>query len=1206
MAADPIRPRLTHEESTRYNRHKAYQGVTVAPKPRPAGPRGTEMDSVKYENKTRDDLVAEIESLRAELATLRSEKQKGHREAQREAVGADEVLRQSEQRYRSLVEATSDWVWAVDRNGRYTYASPKVKDLLGYEPKEVLGREPFDLMPPEESKRVRQLFEAIASSGQPIKGLENVNVRKDGQEVVLETSGEPIMDAAGNLVGYQGIDRDVTQRKQAQMALQESEQHFRSLVESAPEAILVQSQGRFVYLNPPMLRLLGASSPEDLLGKDSMKCVAPEFHEAVYERMRFQRETGKPAPSMEEEWLRLDGSRVPVEVTAVAVRYQGREAHLVFTRDITERRQAAESLRASEKRFRRLFEKAPVAISISRDGKTILVNQKYLDLYGFQSLDELVGRPILDRWAPESRERVREYSQRRLRGESPPSEYEGMAQRKDGTPFPVHIVVETIDLPDGPAFIAFLTDITKRKRAEQALADEKRFVEALFASLPGTAFVFDSNGRRIRWNDYCIKILGWSEDDMRQLGVCDIIASRDHQRCSQAFQEAFLNGHAELDLTGLAKDGWEVPYFFNIIRTEFSGEPYIVAVGIDISERKRMEQQLKELNATLEHRVAERTADLRRREEEYRSLYEGIPVGVYRTTFDGRILQANPAAVEMFGYASLDALPRNAAEMYVNPDDRRRLMQRLEAQPTVGDYEAQMRRADGSVIWVHTTASVVRDDAGGILYIEGSVRDITERKRAEAEVLKEKALSEAVINGLPGVFYMFDRQGEMVRWNDEYLRAAEATIQDVANSRILGRIADDDKERVAEAVEAVFAKGQVSIEAEAVTMSGRHIPFHLAARRLQIGDQTYLVGVGYDISERKRAEQALRESEAKYRTLTENVNDIVYSLDTEGRLTYVSPQAAQYGFVPEELVGRSFLAFVASEDRQRVGTEFAKAMRTGTAWPSEFRIQGKAGQAYWFEDHAKVLCDEKGRIVGMSGVLRDITERKRAQTAAELHAQRVRQLAVKLSLAEEQERRRLAALLHDDLVQVLVAIQMRFAVLRRANDELARLREMSQIEPLVARSTQVARSLMSQLSHRALYDTGFVPAVHWLAEDIRRLYGLKVTMQDDGQPKPLAEPVRVLLYQCLREALVNAAKHAKVEEAHVRVHRDGSVVRVVVEDEGVGFNPSAISPKPDGGGFGLFSIEERLEPLGGKVTIRSAPGQGTTVLLEVPVESDGP
>lgn len=138
-------------------------------------------------------------------------------------VAFEQALRQSEERFRSLVETTSDWVWEVDENAVYTYASPKVYDLLGYKPEEVLGKTPFDLMSPEEARRVADIFAPIAATQQPFQGLENTNFHKKGHLVVLETNGVPIFDTNGKFQGYRGIDRDITFRKQAEVALRQSE-----------------------------------------------------------------------------------------------------------------------------------------------------------------------------------------------------------------------------------------------------------------------------------------------------------------------------------------------------------------------------------------------------------------------------------------------------------------------------------------------------------------------------------------------------------------------------------------------------------------------------------------------------------------------------------------------------------------------------------------------------------------------------------------------------------------------------------------------------------------------------------------------------------------------------------------------------------------------------------------------------------------------
>ena len=131
----------------------------------------------------------------------------------------EEALQESEERFRSLAETTSDWIWEVDTNGIYTYVSPKVKDLLGYEPDEVIGKTPFDLMIPNEAKNIGEMFRAIVESQRPFTGLENTNLHKDGRYVVLETSGVPVFAPSGNLLGYRGIDRDITERRKAEEEL---------------------------------------------------------------------------------------------------------------------------------------------------------------------------------------------------------------------------------------------------------------------------------------------------------------------------------------------------------------------------------------------------------------------------------------------------------------------------------------------------------------------------------------------------------------------------------------------------------------------------------------------------------------------------------------------------------------------------------------------------------------------------------------------------------------------------------------------------------------------------------------------------------------------------------------------------------------------------------------------------------------------------
>jgi PAS domain S-box-containing protein len=194
---------------------------------------------------------------------------------------AEEARKESEERFRNLVETTSDWIWQVDENAVYTYVSPQVRDILGYEIEEILGKTPFDLMPPEEAQRVAEIFSDIVASRQPFTHLENTNLHKDLHPVVVETSGVPVFDKAGNFRGYRGIDRDITQRKIAQEALRSSEERFRSLSACSPVGIFeTDIAGRCLYTNPRYQQICGFTL-EESLGEGWSRLIHPEDRDRV-------------------------------------------------------------------------------------------------------------------------------------------------------------------------------------------------------------------------------------------------------------------------------------------------------------------------------------------------------------------------------------------------------------------------------------------------------------------------------------------------------------------------------------------------------------------------------------------------------------------------------------------------------------------------------------------------------------------------------------------------------------------------------------------------------------------------------------------------------------------------------------------------------------------------------------------------------------
>lgn len=214
-------------------------------------------------------------------------------------------------------------------------------------------------------------------------------------------------------------------------------------------------------------------------------------------------------------------------------------------------------------------------------------------------------------------------------------------------------------------------------------------------------------------------------------------------------------------------------------------------------------------------------------------------------------------------------------------------------------------------------------------------------------------------------------------------------------------------------------------------------------------------------------------------------------------------------------------------------------------------------------------------------------------------------MASQLSLAEERERRRIATELHDRIGQTLAICKIKLGALRASASSTGLSGPLDEIHKLVEEIIQETRSLTFEVSSPILYELGLEAAVEWLAEQIQEKYGLLSHFEDDRQPKPLDDDVSVLLFQAVRELLANVAKHAQARNVKVSIRRDDTNIKITVEDDGNGFDTSdTVSHWSRTEGFGLFSIRERLDYLGGRLEVESEPGHGTWATLAAPLKRE--
>jgi PAS domain S-box-containing protein len=266
---------------------------------------------------------------------------------------AEEALRESEEKFRNLVETTSDWIWETGADGTYTYSSPGVRALLGYEPAEVIDRKPFDFMPPDEAGRVVAEFARISAERRPFFNLENLNLSKDGRRVILETSGVPRLDPQGNLLGYRGIDRDITERKRAEAALREKEEFIRALLDTSRDWIwAIDLRGVHTYSNPAVRIILGYEV-DQIIGTPWFSLIHEEDRDRIQSEVSHCIEARRGWSNLVVRWRHKEGGYRLLESNSVPVLDAGGEVtgFRGVDRDITERTQAEVERLAMERRL---------------------------------------------------------------------------------------------------------------------------------------------------------------------------------------------------------------------------------------------------------------------------------------------------------------------------------------------------------------------------------------------------------------------------------------------------------------------------------------------------------------------------------------------------------------------------------------------------------------------------------------------------------------------------------------------------------------------------------------------------------------------------------------------------------------------------------------------------------------------------------------
>lgn len=701
------------------------------------------------------------------------------------------------------------------------------------------------------------------------------------------------------------------------------------------------------------------------------------------------------------------------------------------------------------------------------------------------------------------------------------------------------------------------------------VAHRLSLLETALGQVREAVYLIDDQGRPHYVNDEACRMLGHERASLMGSAVWDIDPRWPPERWFRGWSELKALGRLDFETEHRRKDGRLVPVAVSASYVDYHGRGYELALVRDISERRRDQARLRES------------------ERRYRDVFDNVSDAVYllEVTEDGRFrnLAVNPAferstgipAAQLIGRCVGETVPPDVADVVVAK------YRRCVAAGAAIEEEVTLDLPIGRRVY-HSTLIPVRDDGGRIHRIIGASRDVTTSKRDE-DLLRRRALEfRALVEHSPDTVARYDRECRRCYVNPALARAAGLPEQALLGLRP-GEglsIEPDIARRYEDGVRAVLASGQDAVfdlswsgsSGEAFTSQIR-----LVAERAADGSVESVLAIGRDIS-------SLMETQRQLRMLVEGHPDVVTRHDCTGRIVHISPASARrFGRMLSEYVGKTMAELDA-----RYGAAFHASVRrvadTGLPRLLELPFAVLGELRYWEVRHVPEI-GEHGRVTGVLGIARDITERRQNE-------QTIRELQQLREAAREEERRHIARELHDEMGQHLSALRMEVSLLRmRFGDLDPALREKTaDLQTMVDHMIQITRDLMSSL-RPAVLDIGIASALEWLAEEFRGPSGVTCRLHVDEASVALDSGQTVMVFRIVQEALTNVVRHAQASRVDVTLERRGADYLLMVRDDGRGFDPET-RPRRS---LGLVGLQERAQMLGGRLDIRSTQGAGTTI-----------
>ncbi|MBD3885473.1 PAS domain S-box protein [Phormidium tenue FACHB-886] len=1136
----------------------------------------------------------------------------------------EEALRQSEANYRNLVQTANSIIIRFDTQGRIRYLNDYGLRFFGYEERQILERTLLETIVPEtetSGRDLKQFVYDLFHNPESFLQTENENLCRDGRRVWVAWSNQAILNEHGHLIEILSVGNDITQRKQAEEALQRSETKFRNIFENSQIGIFRTrlSDGLILDANQRLANLFGFNSPDEVIGikRTADFYVNPNDRQQAVQQLQAHGELQNFEVQMRKQDGTLFWGLYSSRLNAAGGYMEGVIA------DISDRKAAEAALQQSEEQFRAVFENVALGIAIATvEGENLQLNQSATKILGY-SETELRQLRFTEYTYAEDLEADLSLYRELLADQRESYQLEKRYIHKEGHLVWVRLTVAAVRNENGNVLLIVATteDISERKRAEEALRQSEERFRGIFENAAlGIAFA-SVEGDNLKTNPSVTKILGYSETELQTLKFTEYTYVEDLEADLALYREV-LEGQCksfQIEKRYIHKEGHLIWVRLSVaaVRDGNGNVLFIVTTTEDINERKRVE------------------AALRDSEERFRQLAENVTSVFWITDLEKhQMIYVSPAYEQIWGYSceSLYRSPINWLKA-IHPDDRDRVEAKLSCQ-TRGEYDEEYRiiRPDGQTRWIHDRGFPVSNEQGIIYRVAGIAEDITERKQAEAALRQSEATNRALISAIPDLLMRVTGDGVYLNVVSQGKQKSFAPNRFLPDTRIADSLPPGLAQQRLTFIQQALQTGEMQSYEQQIEIDGQLLDEEV--RIVVTGDNEAMVMVR-DITDRKRTEEALRQSELKFRSTVENVNDIIKILTPDGIFSYVSPNWDKFlGHQSSEIIGTHFAPSIHPDDRQRCVELFTQLVETNQPISElEYRLQHQNGSWRWYVSNLGTIQNTEGKVVYCVGVARDITDRK----AAELELQQAKEAAERANRVKSEFLANMSHELRTPLNIILGFTQL----LQR--DRVLTTQQQDYLST-ITRSGEHLLELINDVLEMSKIEAGQARS----NETNFDLYSLLDTLEEMWQPKATDKDLQLIfdrqsnipqyirtdeskLRQVLMNLLSNSIKFTQtgnvtlrtslvighsslVNKGQITDDKEQITIHFEVEDTGQGIALEEISTlfnafaqtetgrrSQQGTGLGLAISREFVRLMGGDITLETRVGQGTTFRFEVRV-----